>query len=78
MTEKQEQLVRDLRLKLLRSDYPPIYGVTNEELTAVEQHLEEWLLSLDQDPILLCGEHGLYFKGCQLVLIPEEHAKTEQ
>lgn len=68
MTNKQKELVFDLRLALMRSDYPPIFAVDNETLEAVEMNLEEWLIEKGQDPILQCGKNGLFFKGCELVL----------
>jgi len=72
MTDRQKELVRDLRLILLRLGYPPIVIVDNETLEAVEQNLTEWLESYGRPPILSCGMNGLWFKGCELVLKVEE------
>lgn len=68
MTERQQQLVHDLRVKLLYRNYPKIFIVSDEELTAVEEAIREELIKQGKDPILKCGNHGLYFKGCELVL----------
>jgi hypothetical protein len=68
MTTEQEKLVKNLRLKLLRAGYPDVLIVSLQELEAAEEHLREWLTSEGKDPILLCGDHGLFFKGVQLVL----------
>ena len=68
MTERQKQLVHDLRVKLFHHNYPPIFIVTNEELCATEDYLIEELQKRNEPTILKCGKHGLYFKGCELVL----------
>jgi hypothetical protein len=68
MTKRQEDLVHQLRLDLLRSGYPPVYAVDNETLEAAEQYLIEWAEDKGIDPILKCGQYGLYFKGCELVI----------
>jgi len=72
MTNKQMNLVLSLRVKLMRYGYPNIFIVSNEELTAAEESIIEWKLKAGLDPILLCGENGLYFKGCELVLEVKE------
>lgn len=72
MTQEQETLIRELRHKLLQSGYPPIFVVSLAELEAAEQSIIEWKQAQGFDPILLCGEHGLYFKGCELVLEVKE------
>lgn len=68
MTHDEERLVHDIRVRLFRNNYPDIFIVSNEELIAVEEHLTEWYKELGKEPILKCGKHGLYFKGCELVL----------
>ena len=68
MTKTQKELVHNLRTKLLRANYPEIFIVSNEELEAAEEAIREHLESLDEPQILICGNHGLYFKGVQLVL----------
>lgn len=68
MTKEQEELVRKLRLRLFATNYPPIVIVSNEELCAAEESITEWLEAEGKEPILRCGKHGLYFKGCELVL----------
>lgn len=68
MTDKQEILVKALRLDLLRANYPTIYVVNNETLEAVEKSIEELLIKNGEDPILVCGKNRLLFKGVELVL----------
>ena len=68
MTDRQRDLVHNLREKLFRNNYPLIFVVDNETLEAVEQDITEWLESRGESPILKCGRHGLFFKGCELVL----------
>lgn len=68
MTEEQEKLVKALRLRLLRTNYPDVVIVSNKTLEAVEECIREELIAQGKDPILRCGDHGLFFKGCQLVL----------
>ena len=68
MTDKQKELVHNLRETLFKLGYPHIYAVDNETLEAVEANLTEWLISKNMDPILQCGKYGLFFKSCELVL----------
>lgn len=68
MTAKQLELVRELRYELLRHGYPKVFVVNNETLEAVEADLTEILERQGEYPILKCGKHGLFFKGCELVL----------
>ena len=68
MTQEEERLVRILRLELLRNGYPKIYPVDIHTLEAVEKSIMEHLESLGEPPIVQCGKHGVYFKGCELVL----------
>ena len=72
MTKQQEKLVYDLRVTLLRNSYPPIFVVSLAELEAAEQSILEHLKRWGYPEILLCGENGLYFKGCELVLEVKE------
>lgn len=68
MTSEQTALVHKLRLELLRMGYPPIVVVDNATLEAVEEYTLEHLKKLNYPEILLCGNNGLLFKGCELVL----------
>lgn len=63
-----DELVKQVRIKLLRANYPPVFIVSNEELCAVEDYLIEELKKQNLPTILKCGKNGLYFKGCELVL----------
>lgn len=72
MTKEQIDLVHTLRVKLMRAGYPSIFIVSSDELTAVEEYIIKWKQTQGFDPILLCGENGLYFKGCELVLEVKE------
>lgn len=68
MTDKQKELIDDLRLELLRNNYPKIFVVDKETLIAAECALSEHLKELGLPEILQCGKNGLWFKGCELVL----------
>ncbi len=68
MTKIQEELVHDLRVRLFRNNYPPVFVVSLETLEAAEEALTEWMIKEGLPVVLKCGEHGLWFKGCQLVL----------
>lgn len=72
MTKEQIDLVHNLRVKLMRAGYPSVFIVSDAELTAAEESILEWKQAQEFDPILLCGENGLYFKGCELVLEAKE------
>ena len=68
MTPEEKTLVHNLRLELLRANYPEIYIVDNTTLEAAEKSILENLEKNNLPPIILCGKHGVFFKGCQLVL----------
>jgi hypothetical protein len=68
MTKEQEELVNSVRIKLLRSGYPPIFIVSLAELEAVEQSIIEFKEANGLEPVILCGAHGVKFKNCELVL----------
>lgn len=68
MTKRQTKLVDNLRLELLRANYPPIYAVDSETLIATEESILEHKKKLGLPKILVCGENGLYFKGIELLL----------
>jgi hypothetical protein len=68
MTSKQERLVSELRIHMMRTGYQPIYIVDNETLEACEEHIRMHLALINESPILKCGKNGLLFKGCELVL----------
>jgi len=72
MTKEQTIIIHELRTKLFRSGYPPIFIVSLAELEAVEDYSREWLIEHKYPPILACGKNGLYFKGCELVLEVKE------
>jgi len=62
------ELVRNLRIKLLRAGYPEIYVVDNDTLEAIEIAIMDNLESKNEPPIIKCGKYGVLFKGVQLVL----------
>lgn len=68
MTPEQFNLVMDLRKLMFKTGYQPIYAVSDETLTAVEEYITEDLIHKGLDPVLRCGKCGLRFKGCELVL----------
>lgn len=70
MTIEQLELVRKLRHELLRNGYPAIFTVDVKTLEAAECDILE-VLEKDPNsdfPILKCGKHGLFYKGCELVI----------
>lgn len=69
MTKKETHLVNLLRQLMLVTGYQNIYAVDNDTLCAVETAITEDLERKGLPPILQCGKHGLFFKGCELVLI---------
>lgn len=68
MTEREILLVNQLRIDLYDANYPLIFAVDKETLAAAEQAILENLENRGLPPIIVSGEHGPYFKCCELVL----------